>query len=346
MSDLVRLEEVVESYLKQGNVKKAIQGLLFLITEYAQQDLQKAEVLREKIVAIDPAALAEVIRAQEIIDSARSKPTSKGHLVTWSKMYAKLTEEETAALQNEMQEVVFQPGQTIFTQGQKNQNLYFIDAGQAKHLYTKENREIFINRITAGNVANVDSFFDAGLCTCTLVAIDQVKVHFLPAITLLSWEGYLPTIEPQLRDICAQEEKISNLLQKSAQDRRIQRRIQLPGRILLKVVDAKGEVVGKTIRGDISDVSIGGVSFYVHTTNREQAQMLLGHNLYLRFNMPPVMTEVKQVGKVLGVKHQAAGSDSKEKYSVHVKFSKVLPESSIAEAERFLKMLKIAEKNR
>lgn len=342
MSDLVRLEEVVDIHLKQGNVKKAIQGLLFLITEYAQQDLKKAETLREKIVAIDPSALAEVIRAQEIIDSARAKPTSKGHLTTWSELYAGLTAEESAALQNEMQEVVFQPGHPIFTQGQKKQNLYFIDGGQAKHIYTKENREMFINRIATGNIANVDAFFDAGLCTSSLIAIDLVKAHLLPATTLQGWQESLPTLEPKLRDFCVREEKISELLKKGALDRRIQRRIQFPGRILLKVVDATGEVVGKTIRGDISDVSIGGVSFYVHTANREQAQMLLGHNLYLRFNMPPVMTEVKQVGKVLGV----AQADSPEKYSVHVKFSKVLPESAIAEAERFLKMLKVTEKNR
>ena len=347
MSDLVKYEKLIERFIREGNSKKAIKGLLALITKHVQNnDFSKAEALREKITSVDPMALSEVILAQEIIDSARSKPASKHHQEVWAELYDRLTAEEAEALQNEMEEVLFQPGQTIFAQGQKNSNLYFIDAGQAKHIFTQESREMFIKRVAAGNLANEDSFIDASLCTSTLVAVDQVKAHYLPAMTLLSWEGYLPALEPKLRDFCAREVKIHDLLKKSSQDRRGQRRIPLPGRILLKVVDAAGEVVGKTIRGDIGDVSVGGVSFYVQTANREQAQMLLGHNLHLRFNMPPIMTEIEQIGKVLGVKRHAGGFETKEKYSVHVKFSETLPERSIVEAERFIKMLKIAESHR
>lgn len=346
MTDLVRLEEFVEIHLKKGNRQKAIKGLLFLINEYASKDLNRAEALREKIISADPTALAAAIRAQELIDSARSRPASRGHLDTWAELYARLTAEESDAFQNELRETLFKPGQTIFAQGQKNSNLYFIDAGQAKHLFNQDNREVFIKRVTAGNVANEDSFFDAGLCTSSLVAMDRVKAHFLPAVNLLSWEGYLPALESKLQDFCAREVKIHDLLKKSSQDRRIQRRVSLPGRILLKIVNAEGEVVGKTIRGDIGDVSVGGVSFYVQTANREQAQMLLGHDLHLRFNMPPVMTEIEQIGQVLGVKKHALAFEAKEKYSVHVKFREMLPEKSIVEAERFINMMKITERNR
>lgn len=347
MSDLAKYENMVDRYVRGGNGKKAIKLLLALVDKYAEkQDLGKAEALRERIISIDPMALSAVIAAQEIIDNARSKPASKGHQEVWHELYQGLIAEEAGALQNELEEVIFQPGQTIFSQGQKNSNLYFIDSGQAKHIFTQDNREIFIKRVSAGNLANEESFIDASLCTTTLVAVTQVKAHFLPAMTLLSWEGYLPALEPKLRDLCAKEVKIHDLLKKSSQDRRIQRRVPLPGRILLKIVDAAGEVVGKTIRGDIGDVSEGGVSFYVQAANREQAQMLLGHNLHLRFNLPPDMIEVEQIGRVLGVRHHTARFETKEKYSVHVKFSEVLPEQSVVEAERFVSMMKIAERNR
>jgi CRP-like cAMP-binding protein len=345
--DVFKLEQYVEQQLKQGNRHSAIKGLLALISHYARkQNFAKAETLRERIISIDPTALSEAVRAQEFIDSAKVKPASQDHLATWAELYERLTSEEAEALQTELQEISFRPGATIFAQGQKSSNLYFIDAGQAKHVFSQGNREIHIKKVIAGNVANEDSFFDAGLCTSTLVAIDRVKVHFLPAITLLTWEGHLPALEAKLRDFCAREEKIHDLLAKNYQDRRVQRRISLPGRILLKVVDAGGEVVGKTIRGDIGDVSVGGLSFFVQTPTREQALMLLGHELHLRFNMPPVMREIEQFGQVLGVRRHVAGYALKERYSVHVKFREKLPEKAIGEAERFIKMLKIAESNR
>ncbi|MDT8335582.1 MAG: cyclic nucleotide-binding domain-containing protein [Desulfurivibrionaceae bacterium] len=347
MNDLAKYEKSIDHYLRQGDNQKAIKGLLALIKLYAQQkDFAKCEELRERIPAISPSALSELILAQEMIDSARSLPATESHRRVWTELYDRLTDEETKALQNELLEAAFEPGQTIFSQGQKNANLYFISAGQAKHIYTQENREVFISKISAGNVANETSFFEAGLCTTSLVAIDRVKVHFLPAITLLSWEGYLPALEAKLRDFCSCGVKIHELLKKSSLDRRIQRRIPLPGRILLKIVDAGGAVVGKTIRGDIADVSVGGVSFYVQTPSREQALMLLGHNLHLRFNMPPDMAEIEQIGKVLGVRRHREAFDLKERYSVHVMFSEILPEKSIVEAERFIKMIRINEQNR
>ncbi len=347
MSDLTKHEKLVAHYIRAGDRHKAIKGLLALISQYAKlHDFAKAEALRERIISIDPGSLTEVILAQEIIDRARSEPVSRSHREVWRELYDQFSAEEAEALESEMVEVSFEPGQVIFAQGDKKSNLYFIDSGQAKHIFTQGAREVFIKKVAAGNVANEDSFFDAGLCTSTLIAVEPLTLHFLPAITLLSWEGYLPTIEAQLRAFCAKEVKIPDLLKENALDRRIQRRIPLPGRILLKIVDAAGEVVGKTIRGDIGDVSVGGVSFFVQTANREQAQMLLGHNLHLRFNMPPVMTEIEQIGKVLGVKHFAGSLAEKEKYSVHVKFRKILPEKSITEAERFIKMLKIAESRR
>ncbi|MFO7606826.1 MAG: cyclic nucleotide-binding domain-containing protein [Desulfurivibrionaceae bacterium] len=347
MNDLIKYEKTIEHYLRQGDHQKAVKGLLALIKLYAQnKDFAKAEELRERITEVNPSALSEVILAQQLIDSARSKPVAESHRKVWAELYDILTNEESRAMQNELREATFEPGQTIFAQGQKNSNLYFIDAGQAKHLYNQEHREIFISKISAGSVANETSFFDAALSTTSLVAINQVTVHFLPAITLLSWEGYLPALESKLRDFCGRDVKIPELLKKNSLDRRIQRRISLPGRILLKAIDAEGTLVGNTIRGDLADVSLGGVSVFIQTPTREQALMLLGHNLHLRFNMPPDMNEIAQIGTVLGVRRHAAAFETKERYSVHLRFSEILPEKAIVEAERFIKMLKINEQNR
>jgi CRP-like cAMP-binding protein len=339
MSEISKHEEQVERYRKEGNTREAISSLFFLITWYAQKrDYATAESLREKIISLDPMALSEAIRAQEIIDTVRLKPHARGHMEVWSALYDRLRLNEANTLFTEMKEVVFQPGQVIFKQGARNRNLYFIDSGQAKHLYTHGDREIFIKRVMPGNVAGEDTFFDAALCTSTLVAIDEVTAHFISNKVLKPWRASMPELEAKLKSYCAKEEKIRDLLKRNAMDRRSQRRVVFPGRVLIKVVNAEGLPVGKTMQGKIGDVSTGGVSFFIQAADREHAQMLLGNKLFLRFNMPPNMAEFERIGMALGVRHHAKAQNKMEQFSVHISFDEKLNEKEISETERYLKL--------
>ena len=339
MSEISKHEELVERYRREGKTKEAISSLLFLITKYAQKnDYAAAESLREKIISMDPMALSEAIRAQEIIDSSRLKPQEQGHMEVWSELYDQLSVSEANTLFDSMKEAVFRPGQVIFEQGSRNQNLYFIDAGQAKHLCTTGEREIFIKRVAPGNLAGQEAFFDATLCTTTLMSIDKVTAHFLSTEVLKSWRASAPELEARLRAFCDREEKIQDLLKRNSLDRRSQRRVVFPGRILIKVVNAEGTPVGKTMQGKIGDVSTGGVSFFIKAVDREHAQMLLGNKLYLRFNMPPNMAEFERIGMALGVRHRTQVENEIEQFSVHIKFDQNLNEKDISETERYLRL--------
>ncbi|NTV14680.1 MAG: cyclic nucleotide-binding domain-containing protein [Desulfobulbaceae bacterium] len=339
MSEITKHLEMVETYRREGNTKEAIAALLFLITKYAQKhDFTTAESLREKIISLDPMALSEAIRAQEIIDTAHLKPVDKGLMEIWSGLYDQLSVDEANALFNETHEVTFRPGQKIFEQGIRSHNLYFISAGQAKHLFAQGDREMFIKRVGPGNVAGEDTFFDASQCTSTLVAIDRVKANFISNEALKNWQGTVPELEGKLKTFCAKEEKINDLLKRNALDRRTQRRVNFPGRVLIKVVDYSGEPVGNTMQGKIGDVSTGGASFFIKAADREHAQMLLGNRLHLRFNMPPNMVEFERIGLALGVKHHDDATNSLEQYSVHIKFDKKLSDKDLSETERFLKL--------
>lgn len=339
MSEIDKHLEMVETYRREGNTKEAISSLLFLITKYAQKhEFATAESLREKIISLDPMALSEAIRAQEIIDTAHLKTSDRGLMEIWSDLYDQLTVDEANALFNETHEVTFRPGQKIFEQGVRSHNLYFINSGQAKHLFTQGDREMFIKRVGPGNVAGEDTFFDASQSTSTLVAIDRVKASFISNEALKNWLTIVPQLEVKLKTFCAKEEKINDLLKRNALDRRTQRRVVFPGRVLIKVVDYSGTPVGNTMQGKIGDVSIGGASFFIRAADREQAQMLLGNKLHLRFNMPPNMVEFERVGLALGVKHHDNAANSLEQYSVHIKFDLRLSDKDLSETERFLKL--------
>jgi len=189
-----------------------------------------------------------------------------------------------------------------------------------------------------GNVAGEDTFFDANLCTSSLVAIDRVKANFISNEALHQWRDNAPQLEEKLKTFCAKEEKINDLLKRNAMDRRTQRRVAFRGRVLIKVVNSNGVPVGNTMQGKIGDVSTGGASFFIKAADREHAQMLLGNRLHLRFNMPPNMAEFERIGLALGVKHHDGAVNNLEKYSVHIKFDQKLSDKDITETERFLKL--------
>ncbi|MBU0482141.1 MAG: cyclic nucleotide-binding domain-containing protein [Proteobacteria bacterium] len=335
-------EELVAKHIREGNTDEAIKSLLFLITKYAQgQDFETAETLREKIISVDPMALTEAIKAHEIIERARTSPSDKGHMEIWAKLYDKLTIDEANTLFNDMQDVVFRPGQAIFEQGGNNSNLYFCNSGQAKHLYTKDNREIFIKKVAPGNIAGEDTFFDASLCTTSLVAIDKVKMQYLDRDTLNRWRHTAPELEAKVRSFSDKETKVHDLLKKNAMDRRTQKRVGLPGRVLIKLVNEEGVPIGKTLRGNMGDVSVGGVSFHINVKDRTHAQLLLGRRLHVKFSMPPTMSYVERLGLALGVRFNGPGSDDKDDYSVHIKFEKMLGHRELVDAEKFQKVVAI-----
>ncbi len=342
MDDISKHEELVEKHVSQGNTDDAIKSLLFLITKHAQgQDFDTAEALREKIITIDPMALTDAIKAHEIIERAKSSPSDQGHMEIWSKLYDTLTIDEANTLFNDLKEIDYQPGQMIFEQGGTNSNLYFCNSGHAKHLFDQDRKEIFIKKLSAGGIAGEDTFFDASHCTTSLVAIDKVKMQYLDRETLVLWQTSSPDLGAKVKAYCDKEDKVYDLLKRNAMDRRNQRRVELPGRVLIKLVNEEGMPIGKTLRGNMGDVSVGGVSFHIGVKDRAHAQLLLGRRLHVKFSMPPTMAYVERLGLALGVRFQGHGEGDKDDYSVHIKFEKMLGDREVIEAEKFQKVMRI-----
>jgi len=338
MEDLSKQEELVKKYIRAGNNDAAIKSLLFLITRYAQQkNFAKAETLREKIIEIEPMALTEAIKANQIIEDARTKKVDRGHTEIWADLYDSLTVDEGQLLFSDMRETVFRPDEMIFRQGEMNSRLYFLNAGQAKHIFTQGNREMFIKKLVPGNIAGEDTFFDASVCTTSLLALSRVKVSFLEREILAKWKTAAPALEDKLYDYCQRGDKVHDLLSRNAMDRRTQRRVNMTGRALIRMVNAAGEPVGKTLAGNLGDISEGGLSLFIQAKERSSAHMLLGRQLNVRFNMPPDMREINRTGLAIGIRYHAAGYEMRSHYSVHLRFEQKINPEEIRRAEQFLR---------
>ncbi len=338
MEDLVKQEELVQKYIRAGNHDAAIKSLLFLITRYAQQkNFAKAESLREKIIEIEPMALTEAIKANQIIEEARLKKVDRGHTEIWADLYNTLTVDEGQLLFSDMRETILPPDETIFRQGEMNSRLYFFNSGHAKHIFTQGNREMFIKKLGPGNFAGEDTFFDASVCTTSLVTMSRVKVSFLERSVLEKWKTAAPALEDKLYDFCQRGVKINELLSHNAMDRRSQRRINITGRVLIRMVNDQGQPVGKTLAGSLSDISEGGLSLFIQAKERSSAHMLLGRPLNVRFNLPPDMREVNRNGLTIGIRYHAAGYEMRSHYSVHLRFDEKINPEEIRRAEQFLR---------
>ncbi len=258
----------------------------------------------------------------------------------WSDLYDRLTAYEANALDKVMEKASFLPGQVIFRQGAVSSNLYFFETGSAKHIFTHHGRETFIKKIQAGNIAGEDNFFHVGICTTTLIAIDRARVLFLSLDRLKEETDVYDSLIEQLRIFCAREEKIRDLLHRNAQDRRHHQRVSLQGSTLIKPADNSSPSIEKSLRGEIRDISSGGMAVVVKLDAIENAQALLGNKFKVRFSLPPNMNIIERVGQVLGFSCQDGGvplTECQKSYSLNIKFTELVEAESIREYANYLK---------
>jgi CRP-like cAMP-binding protein len=279
--------------------------------------------LREKLFEVDSLALPEIVKSGEIIETARIAAIDADHRQAWSKLYEKLTNDETVALYYATKPASYATGQIIFRQGEMNSNLYFINSGKIKMFYHKDKHGIFLKTIGPGDIAGDDTFFANSTCTTTIVAHSAVKLNYLAKAILQKWRTEAPNLANKLQDYCAQREPISVMLQKKELERRAYRRYALSGNAVIRVKDRPGINVFK---GDLSDISASGISFVMNTSPKS-AELLLGCRLNVKFARPEGSSEMRidQDGRIVGVHSQMFNE-----YLANVKWEEPL-DSSVVE---------------
>jgi len=329
MVDRASQEALVDQYVREDKAEKAVKLLFDLIVEYAREkDFQKAEALNEKLYEVDPMALTEIVRAGEIIEEAKSESLDKEHLDIWADLYNKLTAAEGNALYYSMKSKAFEAGEPICEQGQISNRLFFINKGEVKAVFSRENREVLLKTLGVGDIFGQDQFFSATVCTVSLVPLSKIKVNWLESSVLKKWKNDAPALEPKLFDYCRQRDKVKKALEDKGMERRESPRVPLSGKIAFQILDPAGKSLGKIYKGEMSDLSAGGLSYLLKTSKPESVRMLLGRQLNIKFDLVPGdgkdRVPVDRIGQVIAVQSQAF-----DDYSIHLKFEIPLNESLI-----------------
>jgi len=323
MVDISKWEGMVKQYLAKGKEEDAVQLLSHLIAKYAEiKDFAKADALRNKLLEVAPMALAEITKTAEIIEKKKSEAIDPGLREIWSELFGLLSPDEVNALYHDTERAVYDSDQIIYNQGQFNANLYLIHHGSAKMVYRQGKREFLLKTLGSGSVAGEDTFFSMAMCTTSLIALSKVTLSFLRHDVLKGWEKDFPALESRLKDYCNKFKKVHELIKNQGLERRKYKRISLSGKAAMQVMDASEAPVGKPVKGELSDLSIGGVCFLIKASGHDSARLLLGRKIKTKFLLPENSPQKEMVQKGIVV---AVGYHLFNDYSVHVKFDNLLP---------------------
>ncbi len=322
-------EEGEAKYLfKKGKKEKALQIVVKMIARSARlKQFDQAERLREWLIEMDPMALGEIIKAAEIIEEEKQSGIDKGHLAVWSKLYDVLTTEEFNAFYYTLQHKKIGIDEPLIKQGDMRSCLYFINSGKLKLFYRDHGDEILVTTIGAGEVLGASSFFDASVWTINVSSINQVEVSILKLSNTLPWERDFPALETKLQDFCVQFETVHESFKKPGKDRREEQRFKVPGILSVNFFDRDNKQTQISTKGEIGDVSAGGVSFILRISQKTSARLLLGRKV--RVMLPSSRSGESGFvaeGVVVAVRSlKSVGND----HSLHVKFNQTINDGEL-----------------
>ncbi|WP_457573980.1 cyclic nucleotide-binding domain-containing protein [Desulfolithobacter sp.] len=321
-----RREQEIFALAAKGETDKAKKKLVDLVLTCARnQDFTNAERLRDRIYEIDPLALQEIIRTGEIIEQEKAGAISSDHLEVWADLMDELTTEEFSAIYHELEERSFQPEETIVSQGDINDELFFINQGSIRVSYRQNDRELFIKTLSSGDLAG-ENFFNASFWTVTLTALSPVRLSVLRRKSFARWHEEFPGLESKLQDFYNRFNDIQSLLKKKKLDRRTYRRFELSRKIQVQMIDARGRKLGRAFRGSLCDISRGGLAFLVRISKKENGRLLLGRTMRLSIPTSDSAELMHLTGTVIGV-HPFHLPESD--YSIHIRFEEDLDQGTL-----------------
>lgn len=320
------INEKVSKFLWNQQVKEAGKYLYDkCIAAAEEKDFETAVMLRDRILEVDPNALAEVIQAGEKIEEERSSSVTSSHITIWQDIYDSLTTDEFNALYYALDAREYETGSVIVEQGIISPVLYFVNSGEVRLSCWRDKDEIFLKRIGAGEIMGAGPFFDVSVWTVSLTALSKTTIHTLELEKFLELAEQFPAVEPCLREYCRKTDTVPELLRMSGEDRR--RSVRYPLSLIVKhaLLDKFGNASMKSFKGEIADISSSGLSFYIRISRKENARLMLGRGIKTQLPVPGNVP-LTIVGQVVAVRFQQHGESG---YSVHVQFNEPIADSAI-----------------
>jgi CRP-like cAMP-binding protein len=322
LHDVTEHQHMIEQYLQQDKIEAAVQLLVKLIVKNAREhNFDQAEGLRDRLIEVDPMAVNEIVKTGEVIETEKGGAIDQDHLTIWADFYESLTVEETNALFYGMRQAKHPANHMIYKQGEMRSRLYFVDKGRLKIFYRQADKAILLKTLGPGDIFGEDTFFFSdAFCTTSVITGSPVKLYVLLKDDLDKLNLKTAGLESKLHNYCSSLEPVADLLKSKNLERRDAKRLTLPGRILVQMLDDSDQPAVKPFKAELLDISTKGLAFLMKTTLKASA-MLLGRKVNMKVIFDELASDIviKRGGSVV-----ALNSEPFHEYVVHVEFDKNL----------------------
>lgn len=319
-------EAAIFALVTAGQVESAKKRLLDLIAATARAgDFRTAERLRDRIYEIDGLALTEIIRAGEIIEAEKRGAIRGEDLEIWASLTDTLSSEEFQTIYHEFIERSYKPEETIVSQGDSNEELFFINRGSVKVSHLVGSRELFITSLSRGQIAG-ENFFTPSFWTVSLTSLTPVTLYVLPRSALSAWQERFPGLRTRLHQFYAASNNIHAMLDRKGLERRRDQRFTLTRRIQVQPVNTLDAPTGRGFRAETADLSLGGLAFLIRIGRQENARLLLGRRMQVVLPVGGAVESLVLKGLIIGVQPFHLLQND---FSVHFRFDRPLDEQEL-----------------
>jgi CRP-like cAMP-binding protein len=314
-------EAQIKELLGQGEKRQAIALIMQFITKSAKEKrFEDAEQLRDWLMQVDSMALVESIRAAEIIEEEKKASISNEFLLIWKELLNTLSPEEFSSLYHATTQKNYADGEVIAKQGEFLSTLFFINSGRIQLNAVSQGREMPLKVLGPGEILGGETFFDFSVWTVNALS-QGASLSLLTWQRLQSQKDNCPALRGKLHDFCLRFTSPSNFFVKSNRTRRQYERKKVSGRVTIDLLDQHGVVTGLAAKGELLDLSKGGVALSLRFSKKKNAAALLGQKIKVNIRPDGSSAPLLRIGKVMAVRcHDFIGND----YSLHIEFDVAL----------------------
>lgn len=321
----------IEDLLIHGKKGEAIELMLAQITICAQKkQFDMAELLREWIIQADSTSLREIILAAEIIEEQKNISISDEYRTVWARLAGKLSTEEFSSLHHAMVHKHYNNGEIVVDQGQFVSALFFVDRGMVQLFAASHGGEYALKTLAAGEIFGAETFFDISIWTMSARSLGA-------DISQLTWDRLLnlkesnPGLRSKLMDYCSQFKLHNMSFDRPGTTRRRFERVKVSGKVAVVLVKKMGEEILFGTKGNLINISRGGLAFSLRFSKKKNAVALLGQDVSVTVRTDLSPHSVQRNGVIKAVQcSDFVGND----YTIHMEFRETLSSTEISQATR------------
>lgn len=322
-------EGKIQTLLDESRKSEALALIMQLIESSVQQkDFIQAEKFRDWLMQIDSMAIAEIIRAAEIIEDGKNASINTEDFATWNDLVEFLTPDEFSSLYHAMDRKSYKSGEMIVSQGEYHSSLFFINSGNVRLYAISQGVDVPLKELGPGEIMGAETFFEVSVWTINAKSLGA-EVSILSHKRLEALGHSHPALESKLLDFSSRFLSMNSIFKKTRRTRRQHDRKKISGQTNIILINKEGKETGNRAKGDLLDISKGGISFALRFSKKNKAIGLLRQKIRIAIPTSNPTIPFYHDGTVVAVRCQDFVGNE---YSLHIEFDKLLDSSKIQTA--------------